>query len=73
MNNDTSANRLKIAKIYWNDAPKECWENTQVLSLVYEGGMEAIMGKKFNNFEFEYKGMPLWVMGLGNFDLATAH
>ena len=61
---------LYMAMEYYDDAPAECWQDTEIRAIVYSGGWGrcfdhpdgGLMGKKFNGYEFKYHGLPVGIM-----------
>ena len=59
---------LQYAVRYYSDAPMECWENLEVLKIVYAGGwgrgvndpQGGLMGMTVEGYTFRYKGLPMW-------------
>ena len=59
---------LEYAMRYYEDAPRECWNDDEILKITYAGGWGksvtnpegGLMGRQFGNYIFKYRGLPLW-------------
>ena len=55
---------LEQAKKYFNDAPKECWKNSDILTRVEKWGHTwengGLLEYTYNDYVFKFRGLPLW-------------